>query len=98
MNKVLKRIDELRLERNWTEYRLAEKSGLTQSTISSWYRRNHNPSIESLERICDGFDITLSYFFKEEDSITDETTEIVNEIMRLSKEQRKALLEFLRIL
>ena len=33
-------INELREERHWTEYQLAERSGLTQSTISSWYRKN----------------------------------------------------------
>ena len=37
---ILKRIVDLRKERNWTEYQLAEQSGLTQSTISSWYRKN----------------------------------------------------------
>lgn len=47
---VLDRIVELRTERNWTEYQLAEKSGLTQSTISSWYRKDVSPTIPSLEK------------------------------------------------
>jgi len=37
---VLEKISKFRLERNWTEYQLAEKSGLPQSTISSWLRKN----------------------------------------------------------
>ena len=64
---VLARITALRTGRNWSEYQLAERSGLTQSTISSWYRKNMMPSIPSLERICDAFDITLSQFFLEDD-------------------------------
>ena len=44
---ILKRIVDLRKERNWTEYQLAEQSGLTQSTISSWYRKNMLPTIPS---------------------------------------------------
>ena len=57
---ILKRIVDLRKERNWTEYQLATKSGLTQSTISSWYRKDLVPSIPSLEKICSAFGITLS--------------------------------------
>lgn len=60
---VLEKISMLRNERQWTEYQLAEKSGLTQSTISSWYRRNLTPSIPSLVKICDAFGITISQFF-----------------------------------
>ena len=52
---VLQRINELREERHWTEYQLAERSGLTQSTISSWYRKNMLPTIPSLTKICDAF-------------------------------------------
>ena len=48
---------------------LAEESGLTQSTISSWYRKNLVPSIPSLEKICQAFGITLAQFFS-----TDETS------------------------
>lgn len=60
---VLDRIVTLREERHWTEYQLAEKSGLTQSTISSWYRKHMLPTIPSLIKICDAFEITLSQFF-----------------------------------
>lgn len=63
---ILKRIVDLRTERNWTEYQLAERSGLTQSTISSWYRKNMLPTIPSLSKICDAFGITLSQFFLED--------------------------------
>lgn len=32
---ILGKIVQYRMERNWSEYQLAERSGLTQSTISS---------------------------------------------------------------
>ena len=47
MINVLERITHFRNLKGWTEYQLAEKSGLTQSTISSWYRKNMLPSIPS---------------------------------------------------
>lgn len=33
---ILGRIEKERAARNWSEYALAENSGLTQSTISTW--------------------------------------------------------------
>lgn len=50
MFKVLDRITFYRTQKGWTEYQLAEESGLTQSTISSWYRKDMVPSISSLEK------------------------------------------------
>ena len=63
---ILDRIVQLREESHWTEYQLAEKSGLTQSTISSWYRKKMTPSITSLQKICNAFGISLSQFFLED--------------------------------
>ncbi len=96
---ILKKITEMRLEKGWTEYELAERSELTQSTISSWYRKNLIPSIPSLERICDAFGITLSQFFRDDETfsknITKEQMEILNRWSRLTKDQRKKLADFL---
>ena len=96
---ILKKITDMRLEKGWTEYELAERSELTQSTISSWYRKNLIPSIPSLERICDAFGITLSQFFQDDEpfskNITKEQMEILNRWNRLTKDQRKKLADFL---
>lgn len=96
---VLTRITALRTGRNWSEYQLAERSGLTQSTISSWYRKNMMPSIPSLERICDAFDITLSQFFLEDDKqavlLNEQQIRLINTTNKLTKEQFDSLLLFL---
>lgn len=99
---VLGRIDELREARGWSEYQLAVESGLTQSTISSWYRKNMLPTLPSLERICDAFGISLSQFFMEQN---DETTilskqqkELLQHAVRLKPEQLDALIDFLQTL
>ena len=60
---VLKEILYYRQQKGWTEYQLAEHSGLPQTTISSWYCKNTIPTIPSLEKICAAFDITLSQLF-----------------------------------
>lgn len=98
---VLERITYYRTLKNWTEYQLAEESGLTQSTISSWYRKNIVPSIPSLEKICSAFGISLSQFFSTEAdnfSLTSQQKELIREAGRLTKVQQTALIEFFKTL
>lgn len=66
---ILGRIEWERLACGWSKDALAENSGLTQSTISTWRRRNLLPNVASLEKICSGLGISLSQFFQEEDSV-----------------------------
>lgn len=44
-------------------YDLAAHAELKPSTISTWYNDNAIPTIPSLVKICDAFQITLSEFF-----------------------------------
>ena len=98
---VLERITYYRTQKGWTEYQLAEKSGLTQSTISSWYLKHMTPSISSLEKICQAFEITLSQFFSTEEnsfSLTSVQKELLEASGRLTEKQQKALIEFFKLL
>ena len=98
---VLERITYYRTLKNWTEYQLAEEAGLTQSTISSWYRKNTIPSIPSLEKICSAFGITLSQFFSTEMdnfTLTTQQKELLKEAGRLTVSQQAALVEFFKSL
>lgn len=99
---ILNKITQLRQERHWTEYQLAEKSGLTQSTISSWYRKNMLPTIPSLSKLCSAFGITLSQFFLDSDSNIVELDErqliFLKAVSKLDTEQYDALLHFLETL
>ena len=91
MKDILSVITAYREERGWTEYQLAERSGLPQSTISSWYRKNMIPTIPSLEKICTAFGITLSQLFAEEDdpvALTDSQKKLLESWARLTEEQR----------
>lgn len=60
---VLKRINDLRIDRGWSVYRLAIEAELPQSTIINMFNRETLPSITTLESICHAFGITLSEFF-----------------------------------
>ena len=101
MINVLDRITYYRQQNGWTVYQLAEQSGLTQSTISSWYLKNMLPNIASLEKICNAFDITLSQFFltdTESTTLTPAQKEILDAINRLTDQQQQALSQFLKTL
>ncbi|MEY8392423.1 XRE family transcriptional regulator [Lachnospiraceae bacterium] len=98
---VLEQIVYYRKQKGWTEYQLAEESGLTQSTISSWYRKNMIPSIPSLEKVCNAFGITLSQFFAAEGdnfSLTERQKELLQEAGHLTDAQQSALISFFKTL
>lgn len=96
---VLERIRKLRLERNWSEYQLAERSGLTQSTISTWYRKNIFPTIPSLEKICGAFNMSLAQFFTEENctqtTLSEKQSALIHNFNRLSETQQNAVQQLL---
>ena len=97
---VLEKIRKFRIERNWTEYQLAEKSELPQSTISSWYRKNQIPTIPSLEKICRAFGISLAQFFTEDyaeiAALTKQQSELLHECNKLTENQKKIIVQLMK--
>ena len=89
------RIQQLMQERNWTIYRLAKESGLSQTTISNIFKRNNEPSIPTLKRLCGAFGITMSQFFAEGDygdyAVSEEQQELIKDWTLLSDTQRQLL-------
>ena len=96
---ILYKIDTLRMKKGWTIYTLAKESGLDQSTISAWFSKNRTPSIESIEKICEGFGISMSQFFADDNgliSLTPEQCELLDNWNNLSKKQRAATLQLIK--
>ena len=98
---VLRKIEHERHRRNWTEYTLAKNAGIAQSTISTWYRKQLQPSIASIEKICTGFGITLSEIFKEDEkgnqlTMTDDQRALYEEWIKLSPSQKRAFINLLK--
>ena len=90
----LGRLRRLLDERNWTEYRLAKASGLSDSTIKNIYKRNTQPTIDTLEAICRGFGITLAQFFADGEMVelTPDLKELFNGWVNLTPEQKQAVI------
>lgn len=94
MKDILSVITAHREQRGWSEYQLAERSGLPQSTISSWYRKSTVPTLPSLDKICDAYGITLSQLFAEGDTavvLTESQRQLLERWSRLSPEQQAAI-------
>ena len=98
---VLGKITSLREERGWTTYRLSILSGIPQSTISTWYRKNLMPPIDKLEIICQTFGITLAEFFNNTDvlvSMTEEEKNMLSQWNLLTPAQRAAVINIIGLL
>ncbi|MGE9940510.1 helix-turn-helix domain-containing protein [Bariatricus sp. SGI.161] len=96
---VIKRIDELMKERQWSDYKLAIESGLSSSTIANIHRRNTVPSISTLEAICSAFGITLAQFFSENTlnvQLNTEQIELFNLWICLTENQKLIIYDLIK--
>ena len=92
------RLRKFMIDRDWTEYRLAKQSGLSESTIANIFRRNAVPSVSTLEAICTGFGITLSQFFSDGDMVelSPDLRELFDGWVSLSQTQKQAILQIIK--
>ena len=93
---VLKKINSMRLARGWSVYHLAVVADLPQSTLINMMNRETLPSLTTLERICDAFGVTLSEFFREEETEGAQEAEFLTLFRGLNNEQEKLVLSLLR--
>lgn len=92
-NRIIKKIEQMRLERGWSVYKLAEISNLSEKCIYNWYQRNTMPTVPALECVCKAFGITMAELFSEDDCIVvgPEMKELFDDWLSLTQEQREAL-------
>ncbi|MDY4971197.1 MAG: helix-turn-helix transcriptional regulator [Lachnospiraceae bacterium] len=98
---ILSKIEQMRLKRNWSEYELSRRSGLPQTTINTWYRKQQIPTLPSLEKLSEAFGITLSELLADDNDpmeITSEDHHLLSHFHSLKPEQQKALLQLLETL
>lgn len=90
---VGKRITFLREKKGITVNKLANLSGVSQSYLRDIELGKKQPTVEYLEYICYGLDISLKDFFD-----TDNSSELHNALSKLTDKQRKKLQEFIETL
>ena len=95
---INKKIENLRFQRGWSMYELAQEAGITQSTLTSMINRGTPPKIETLQNICDAFGISLAQFFIEDENlevISKDEKKLLSLYRNLSEEKQIALLKLL---
>ncbi len=102
MENILDTITAYRKERKWSLYDLAAHAELKPSTISTWYNNNAIPTIPSLVKICDAFQITLSEFFAKAEGnvsapvvLTPQQMQVIDRWSVLRPDQQEAILSLL---
>ena len=68
MNNFGEKIKELRKTKGLTQKTLAEQIGQAQSTIVYWEQNKQEPTISSLRKLCEIFDVSADYLL----GLTDE--------------------------
>ena len=93
---VQDRITELRLARDISEYKLSQDIGRSEGYIQSISSGKSLPSITSLYKICDYFEITLREFFDAGSAPDSKLVhDLILEIRRLPAEEQYFLYYFL---
>lgn len=97
---VHKRIDDLMKQREMSYYRLAQVSGLPQSTLNNMKARGSLPSLYTLEQICQGLQISLSQFFIDDTEtclcLNRFQVEFMKHFSLLTEEQQELIFELVK--
>lgn len=98
-NYIIERIEALRAKRQMSRYRLAQVSGLSQSSVSNLLNRSNVPSIHTLEKICAGLGVTLAQFFAKDGKtldLTEDQEKILTVWSDLSAEEKLRVYAFIQ--
>lgn len=91
---VYERIRILREKAGYSQNKLAERAGISQSHLRRIELGQSGITVDHLQMICDALEITLKDFF----DYTAEQDEFSSIIAKLSPKQKYLLLEFLKSL
>lgn len=96
---ILARITEIRLAKNMSVYKLAEKCGIAKNTIYNWYSKNYVPSLTTLQNICEqGFEISMCEFFAKDCNLivsTSQTQQLLDDWQLLTDSQKQMVLQLI---
>lgn len=98
------RITELRTAFGLSQYALWKRTGIAQGSLSQYEAGLKTPGVDTLEKICEGFGISLAEFFQEDIgdkqyvSLDDQEREIIASYRALNESRKKDVSFVLRCL
>lgn len=96
---IIDRIIQLCEKKNISRYKLSQKSGIAQSSLSTMLNHKTMPSISTLLKICKGFEITLGEFFADDDNIPElnmEQKDLLKDWNKLTDHQKEVAFAFIQ--
>ena len=103
---MYEKFETLLKQNNVTPYRVHKETGISTATLSDWKNGKSEPKKDKIEKICDYFEVPLSYFYGndgiEEKPVltkrdTKEITEMLNNMENLLQ-QRQHILKIQRLM
>ncbi len=92
------RIRQLRLERHFTQSRLAELAETDQAHLARVERGERWPSVPLLFRLADGLEVDVARLFRREGDVEDLRADVLLALRDTNAEQQALASEMLRIL
>ena len=92
---ILEKIRKLQYERDWNDYDLAKNAEISVATVNSLFRRKSPPKLETLQCICNAFNMTLAQFFLDDENfelLSNSEREMLAAFRKLSPKQQQALI------
>ena len=103
LNKTLLKIKLLMEKRQWSMYRLSKETGIPYSSLNSLFQKNNQPTLATLEKLCEGLDITMEDFFSTQTNSLDELAyfskdeqQIITLYRSLSRNDKQLFLTYLK--
>ena len=84
------KFERLLKERGVTPYRVHKETGISTATLSDWKNGKSHPKKDKIEKICNYFDVPLSYFYDEksdEPALTSKDQRDIQQILDQTREQ-----------
>lgn len=98
---VQERILELMAKRGWTKYKLAQETGLYQTTVYDWFNdKSYTPDRKSIELICAAMNISIVEFYSgiDEGELSGEQALLLQLFERVPESKRQLVFDLLRSL
>lgn len=99
-NPTIVKLEALLNDRGWSIYHLAKEADIPSSTLGNLFKRNTEPTLPVLRRICYAFQISLSDFFSDEipparQDYTNEEKKVIAEYRFLGDQEQQLLRAYL---
>ena len=73
VNYALEKIEAICCKKGITKYKLAKQAQIPYTTLTNMFKKDTMSTLPTLQKICEGLDITMSQFFLEDESRVDLT-------------------------